>query len=96
MSRKALALIGLLAALLLASPAVAQHWWDDDSDSDRYSFHFPSGGSDWGSFDFPIFRFPLKSCHLGCDQPVNAVPEPGAALLFGAGALLVHRKLRRR
>ena len=29
-------------------------------------------------------------------RPVNGIPEPSAALLFGTGALLVQRRLRRR
>lgn len=59
---------------------------------------------EWGDREFrPGRRHPFTigtpNCSEGAGRrcgprPGSAVPEPGAALLFGAGALLVGRRLR--
>jgi hypothetical protein len=138
MLSKSLAVIGLLSAMTLASPAGAlsfgggffgsdrahnrsavtlrldhagvdasalvqsfSSWnrgpgfWNAPSDRPRQSPRvFPSGrvhpftGRKWGCSD-------IAGRNCG-PRPGSAVPEPGAALLFGAGALLIGRRLRAR
>ena len=61
--------------------------WDTSSYGDG---HNPYGGD---GFRFSSWRN-WSGWH--CDRPGNPIPEPGAALLFGVGALLVSRRLRRR
>jgi hypothetical protein len=82
MLRKSLAVLGLFSLMILADPADA-------------------GKPDWVSKEGPPTW--VSDVQQGQGPPPHArgvpapsMPEPGAALLFGAGALLVRRRLRRR
>jgi hypothetical protein len=61
---------------------------DDDSDSDRHD-RYRDGDSDG-------YHYYDRVDYEPHDQPGAAVPEPGAALAFGAGLLVVASRVRRR
>jgi hypothetical protein len=134
MLRKSLAVVGLVSAMVLASPAAgalpdfgtflgadgASSWTDLRLERDGLQIYWGVAISDrsLGSWEVPSApprhftpesgrrhwgtAFPARRNGSAIDgrrcrpRPGSAVPEPGAALLFGVGALLVGRRLHPR
>lgn len=96
-----LAVLVSISLALAASPVLASG--DSDGDS-RHSRRGRLGGhGNWGggqgSWDPCSSQLATYLSWCGGDrpeQPSSSVPEPGSALVFGAGMLIVGQHLRRR
>jgi hypothetical protein len=84
--------VGLLLAIS-AGPAFA---WGDDREGDGQHSWNVQPIHDWNPCDSALARY-LSWCGGGdYEKPSNSVPEPGSALVFGAGLLVVGQHLRRK